>query len=80
MDRPAVTRCTKRTRLSTVSIMVYRQFPLFHYLWHQIQAMFFHLHALQLLQEVIQHLARTVWVQEDAESRCSELATGQPLL
>ena len=46
----------------------------------QVQADFLPFASTPDLERDTLQLANTVWVQDDAQSHCSELATGQPLL
>ena len=73
MDKQAVTRCSKRTRLHPFqqSGVISTQ---------QIQADVLPFASTPALGKRILHLAHTVWVQADAKIQFSELATGQHLL
>ena len=80
MDKQAVTRCTKRTRLHLFQSRWCYLHPLFHNLWQQIHAEFFPFVSTPAVERGILRLAHTVWAKDDAKIHCSELATGQPLL
>ena len=72
MNKQAVTRCYKRTRLHHFM----QSGVLSTTCGRRCRQMLFKIHPLQLLRDML-HLAYTVGDQDDTKIRCSELPTGQ---
>ena len=63
----AITRCFKRTRRPLFQSKCFHQYPFLHYLWQQNLSVFFHLHPVRLLTDILL-LAHTVCGQDDPKN------------
>ena len=80
MDRQAVTRCSKRTRLHPFGQGGVTSTHSSTTCGSKAKLIFFRLFASTAALQISFMSRITVWAQDDAKINCSELATGQPLL
>ena len=80
MDTQVLTCCGKRTRRSTPSIKAVSSAPIRHHQKQQIRAGFLPCASTPALANNVLRLTNTVWPQDNAKIRYSELVTAQPHL